>query len=320
MKRIILLLITIISFQVQAKKYLQVGDEYSKISYKNLYHIQENPYIDKQIENTVLITIDRINSHKGTGFYIGEHNGKQVFITNSHVLSATQCGYAKITFLTKNLGTKEVECESILLSITPDFEETNELLHKGSDITVFTIKKSDLNNFIGNGLEIEWSEPIVSKTSLSQAGFGSKNANRQNSKNDFKMKLSTDSDCVISSKDNQLYMISSFGINNTFLTGCDMAQGDSGSSVISKNSGKVVGLIWGMGDGKENNSSGFWNSFSRNQYIVSSIYWNELIGSSDQRLFQSSSFAISLKSLRTEFAKIGVATYSQSPQIDAENN
>jgi len=298
MKRLILLFITIISFQVQAKQYLQVGDEYSKISYKNLYQIQENPYIDKQIENTVLINVgsgDRMN--RGTGFYIGKHNNRHIFITNAHVMGANKCRSAKITFINKNFGRSSADCDSILFSMYKNEE---------SDITVFTISGPDLENFIGEGLEIEWDESTIARTSLSQAGFGLKRVTKRDKLTDFKMNLNIDSDCVVSSADNKLYNLENFSITNTFFTGCDAAGGDSGSSLISKTTGKVVGLLWGTANYRG--------------YINSSTYWNELIGTDDVRLYQYSSFAILLKNLRSEFAKIGVATYSQSPQTDVENN
>lgn len=197
---------------------VQVGDAYSKKSYSGLYGKKQS--IDGIIENTVLINTDRGPLvSRGSGFYIGRRNGKHLFVTNAHVMSKEECEGAKISFLTTDLNVRSASCDSVLFShYKNDYQ----------DITVFTIADYSVGNMLGQGLEIDWDFTPRSGQTLAFAGFGMKSTppssniklyNRKMQR--FTMNISQDSDCVVSSKDNTLFIIDSIQARNIFATPCN---------------------------------------------------------------------------------------------------
>ncbi len=264
----------------------QVGSQFQKIDYKRIYK-QHSQQLDSLIENTVLINVNTLNSKvtRGTGFYIGKHKGNHIFITNHHVMSKSQCDKAIISFINKSGTTTKADCDQILLAHSSA---------EHSDITIFTIPEKQLAGFVGKGLTIDWNFKLESKVKLAIAGFGAKlsrvgRVDNQRILRSFRMRLNYDSDCVTLNA--KIYYMTPFNVGDTFIIGCDAIGGDSGSAVIERSTGKVVGLLWGASD---------------KGTVSSKVLWKELIGTSDPRLFSNSSRAILLKRLKPELESIGV--------------
>lgn len=269
--------------------YVQVGDSYSKFDYKDVYRSESNQHLDNLIENTVLINSRRRGGvSRGTGFYIGKHGGNHVFVTNAHVMSESECSEADVSFLVNGMVRRTARCEKVLFS---------RFVKEKSDITVFTVKESMVSDMLGRGLEIDWDFKVEPGVKVAQAGFGLKTGSFHTSRlaelrlKRFNMEVSFDSDCVISSKKDTLYFLENLNAEGVFSTGCDMASGDSGSALMDRESGKVLGLVFATSDNK------FWTS--------SEIFW-QIIGSDNKRLWQNGSYAISLASLKEFFLEHGV--------------
>ena len=263
----------------------QIGSEYHKVKYKYVYK-QNSQAFDELIENTILVNVKGHDSKysRGTGFYIGIHNNKHIFVTNHHVMSNEECAESTITYLNSSGTTSKAYCSEVLLSY---FKENN------SDITVFSIEAKDLYYFAGKGLGIDWDFELKPKIELATAGFGLKlrrvgRRDNQYLLRKFDMKLNFDSDCV--TLNDKVYYVTNFNVANSILIGCDAIGGDSGSAVIERASGKVIGLIWGS---------------SAKASISSTDLWN-MIGTSAPELFSNSTRAILLKGLKKDFNALGI--------------
>ncbi len=287
MGKLVALLLSMTSLHVFAF-HAQIGS-YNKVPHYKVYQQTPNPHLDTLILNTVMIINESGRSpSRGTGFYIGKHNDNHIFVTNAHVMGRKDCHKSKVTFLTDSLTERRVDCEKILFS-----KFKNDKL----DITVFTIKARNLSSMAGVGLDVNWNFKPVPAMKLAQAGFGIKRLRRgrtgKNQITEYKMNLNFDSDCVVVSEKDKLYNLSNMKTSFTFFTGCDVVGGDSGSAVIDRESGEVVGLAWGSGDTKGS--------------LSSEALWGELIGTKDPKLLSYSSFAISMKSVKKYFKEIGVS-------------
>lgn len=244
------LLMLFLSFSFQAwgaNTYVVIGDDYKKIPFKKYLRGNDHAYVRKLIRNTVYVeTEERSRGFSttqevqvGTAFYIGRHFGKHLFITNHHNIDSSNCKRAKIEFFTnqKLSESKSARCDEVLFSQGHS---------EGSDLTLFSIRNKDLKKFIGEGLEIDFTFSPVAKTKLMHAGFGNDRKSNHPRKrvNLFEMNITADEDCVIASKDSHYIKLN--GISHNFATGCDIAKGDSGGAVVDRQTGQVVGLIWGI--------------------------------------------------------------------------
>lgn len=280
MKQLLFIITLLSSTYVSASSYLQVGDDYSKESYSDVYKSTDNDNIKKLIENTVLIntTTAKGRTGRGSGFYLGVHRGQDLFLTNNHVLTKKECesssNGATISFLKKGLKVGKVKCSKVLAS----YGEKQE-----SDMTLFTVQRDSLRGMLGTGLEIDFHFSPVAGTLLVQNGFGIKGRVRSRSAERmltrYSANVAMDSDCLIVSPDNKLDYSSQHHVKNSFATGCDTARGDSGSAVIDRQTGRVVGLIWAQGSSNVKSSKKL---------------RDELIGTNHERVWDSMSYAISL--------------------------
>ena len=279
----LVILLSIFSFLSNAK-YVKIGDEYTKIPYKKAYANSNNSNVSRLIENTVLInSATSRGTSRGTGFYIGMHNGHHLFLTNAHVLSSDDCrNGAVISFLDNGMKIKKAVCEKV-----------HTFLYKKdkSDITLFSMSSESIKDMIGEGLEIDMDFSPRAGQLLASHGFGlKKSSNAKLTK--FNPNTTYDNDCAVSSADHKLVYISNFKANYVFATGCDMAEGDSGSAIIDRDSGKVVGIFFLIGE----------NAKRRNR-ITSESFWNDIVGTNDKKIWQNMSYAISLKSVGEKLFK-----------------
>ncbi|MCO4755085.1 MAG: trypsin-like peptidase domain-containing protein [Bacteriovoracaceae bacterium] len=276
------------SFSLNAvAHYVQVGDSYSKQNYKYVYG--QEAVIDNLIDNTVLINSKRDSGvNRGTGFYIGKQNGKHLFVTNAHVMNKNECAGASISFLNHNFRRSKGLCKEVIFS---------HYTKENSDITVFSVDDYYADMMRGSGLTIDWDFTPVAGMMLAFAGFGLKQAPRGRASNverglrNFTMLTSFDADCVVATESTMLYHLSSVSTKHVFGTGCDAASGDSGSAVIDRASGEVVGLLFGST-----------NNYS---WMPSSNFWN-LVGTDSPQLWSYGSFAISLTKLKEVFKSYGI--------------
>lgn len=168
-----------------------------------------------------------------TGFYLGKFAGAHVVATNYHVYSSERaCLGARVNF--PLLGASGI-CENFLGTWSD------------VDLTLFTIRVSDsdaakLESVGGNFL---FGEDVRPGQPLLTIGFGvAGNIMRTVMANE-------DSDCYVFSESGEYRFMADPDRWNpgnyrawSFALGCDVSHGDSGSAIVDRESGHVVGIIW----------------------------------------------------------------------------
>lgn len=168
-----------------------------------------------------------------TGFYLGKFRGAHVVATNYHVYSSERaCVGGRIRF--PLLGV-EGSCENFLGTWSD------------IDLALFTIRVSEadaakLEAVAGN---FRFGEDVRPGQTLLTVGFGVAGNNMRTTM------ANEDSDCyVFSDSGDYRFMADPDRWNPgsyrawSFALGCDVSHGDSGSAIVDRESGNVVGIIW----------------------------------------------------------------------------
>ncbi len=204
----------------------------------------------------------------GTGFYLGKFAGEHIVATNHHVCPA---GFAclggmfqlpvidKSFKLARFIGT----WDSVDLSLLA--------------ITV-TAQEEALLATLSNPFRFE--QPISRSQALITVGFGiAGNSKRE-------LVYNADEDCrVFSGRDEFRLLADPDAVNPvdyrawSFANGCDVSHGDSGSAMIDRENGAVVGLIW---TGK----------IPKIPEIQSSAYLDQLEAKQDPAIWTELSYAV----------------------------
>lgn len=169
----------------------------------------------------------------GTGFIIGEKNGQVLLATNHHVIeNQAYCNETKVTF--EALGFKKLMCDQV---ITTDTE---------LDLTLFTLKSTDpvtTKKLLDSALPLSKDQPIKGQKLLTM-GYGFAGNDRS------RMMVDQGADCkTYSETGDTRYMADPDVVNPgphktwVFATGCDVSHGDSGSAIVDKSTGRVVGIL-----------------------------------------------------------------------------
>ncbi|MBS1958324.1 MAG: trypsin-like peptidase domain-containing protein [Bdellovibrionales bacterium] len=169
----------------------------------------------------------------GTGFYLGQYNGANVVATNHHVCpTARDCVGQKIEFrllhrvykITK-VYQSLANVDLALLEIDVPSADAPALKNIGK---MFSVRK---NTYRG--------EPLLT------IGFGV-GGNPQNY-----MMGTDDSDCKVFSGNGEYRHLADPDKYNpvgyrawSFAHGCDISHGDSGSAMVDRNTGDIVGILW----------------------------------------------------------------------------
>jgi len=171
----------------------------------------------------------------GTGFFLGKFEGEYVLATNHHVYQyAYSCLGTRIRFPMLAI---EGTCDRFIGSWSD------------VDLAIFTIK---LKNPQVDGPKLEavagnfaFSEDVTAGQKLLTVGFGVANNPSRT------LVANQDSDCYVFSKKGEYRFMADPDRYNpgsyrawSFSLGCDVSHGDSGSAIVDRESGKVVGIIW----------------------------------------------------------------------------
>jgi hypothetical protein len=203
----------------------RIGDEWGK-----------RPVTDRDLESPTFARAARATARVGgaTGFYLGEFAGKHVIATNHHVCpSASSCVGSTATFpllnvsarMIEHLGTwSDVDLSLLVIDVRSD-EDAAKLAAVAGNFAF------DHHPSAG--------EPLLT------IGFGiGDNPRRQ-------MMANQDADCkVFSQTDDIRFMADPDALNPadysawSFANGCDVSHGDSGSAMVDRETGDVVGIIW----------------------------------------------------------------------------
>lgn len=170
----------------------------------------------------------------GTGFYIGKFNGFHMVATNHHVLpTPNTCGNLRVQFpvIRKQFGCQkyfgtwsDIDLSLIAIKVT---EQDEALMAK-------VARNFDFKNNLTQG------------QLLMTIGFGI--AGNEDGRN---IMINYDDDCkVFSATNDYRYIADPDNINPgdykvwSFANGCDISHGDSGSAMVDRKTGNVVGVIW----------------------------------------------------------------------------
>ena len=171
--------------------------------------------------------------NSATAFYLGRFGQWHVMATNHHVLErSSDCESRRAHFV---LLKKRFSCSSMIGS-WPEI-----------DLALFTISVSEADSKLlqSVGRNFDFKTTLMEDTALITAGFGiAGNLSRDLMVND-------NDDCRVMSNNDEFRLMADPDEYNpasykawSFATGCSVSHGDSGSAMVSKQTGAVVGLLW----------------------------------------------------------------------------
>lgn len=227
------------AWTIQWNKTYRLGDEWGKIPVTQEQLEDESSAFSRAARRTA-------SFGGGTSFYLGKFNNEHVMATNHHVMETAPECKSKSAKFTK-LGITAA-CDKFLGTWT------------SVDLTLFTLKGlSDADaKALGEVAEnFDYAAELTNGQTLITIGFGiADNPLRE-------MVGNQDSDCVVHSADKAVdgdefvTQKNSFRFMNdpdelnpgpykawSFANGCDVSHGDSGSAMVDRSSGRVVGIIW----------------------------------------------------------------------------
>ncbi len=169
-----------------------------------------------------------------TGFLLGEFAGEWVVATNHHVCpSAWSCLGKEIRFPFLDVAASV----QTFIGTWPNI-----------DLALFTLKvssPSDLERLRAVAKNFQWHAEFERAKKLLSIGFGiADNPGRQ-------MVAVQDSDCEVFSDRNEFRLMGDPDALNpadyeawSFSHGCDVSHGDSGSAMVDRESGDLMGIVW----------------------------------------------------------------------------
>lgn len=207
-----------------AKNQYQIGDEWGKKQVNASDLATATPVFVRAAQATA-------RYGGGTAFYLGKINGKHLMGTNHHVQPSLKCqGSSVFTMLGVQAPCKKV------------FGHWPEI-----DFALFEVEltASDEAKLLPVGKNFNFDKPLTQGQLLLTIGHGvAENPSR-------KLVANQDSDCKVFSADGDYHkMADPDDINPgtyeawSFANGCDVSHGDSGSAMVDRLTGDVVGIIW----------------------------------------------------------------------------
>ena len=205
----------------------QIGSQFGK-------HPVTSPELSRET-NAFKRTV-KFTAHVGgaTGFFLGRFNDELVMATNHHVIpDASRCRGTKVEF--KNLKIR-TECERGLGS-WPEI-----------DLALFTIRADTARQ--ASALEavaqnFNFGAAPEAGTDLMTMGFGVAGNPMT------KLMANKDSDCQVFSRPGDIRLMADPDQYNpasykawSFAIGCEVSHGDSGSAIVDRNTGAVIGIVW----------------------------------------------------------------------------
>lgn len=229
----------------------QIGEAWSRIFFDNTF--TNDNILNRIIHATAKIVIPEaetsgMRAQQGTAFYLGKFNGEHLMMTNYHVMSgSTQCRnfrsgnriQAKIYFETGNR--KIFPC----LRIIATFENL--------EATFFTISvpNSEESRFQNLALKFDFKRTYNPGDKLLTAGYGSFNnpharLTYENSETCMLISNTSEPHWVLFEDQKAHKIFHSWSFSHS----CEISPGDSGSPLVSRLTGKVIGLNWATNTSK----------------------------------------------------------------------
>ena len=221
----------------------------------------------------------------GTGFYLGKFNGLHLVATNYHVCgSAWECLNQSARFPLLNLKLKmnkflgswsDVDLAILAISVKTDAEE------------------QALEQIAGN---FAFRAELYPGQELITIGFGVAG------NSSGALMAGQDSDCKVFSGRNEFRKMNDPDALNpgdyaswSFANGCDVSHGDSGSAMVDRRTGDVVGIIW---TGK----------IPKAGRVQDSSYLSDLLAHPDEAIWTELSYAVPAPKIAEKLGEVARAT------------
>ena len=251
----------------------QIGPSWGKTIVTQDSLQSQSPAFQRAAKATARV---RLGFGGATAFVIGEKNGQVILATNHHVIGEdSDCSGAKISFEMLNIS--NLKCDKII--------NTNTDL----DLTIFTV----------TGASAEQKETLMAVaktfddgetqkgTKLLTIGYGV--AGNSGQKN---LMSGQDEDCKTYSADGEVrYMADPDEFNPgpyktwMFATGCDVSHGDSGSAIVDRETGNVVGIL----------STG---KIPKNAVVREQSYLSKIFSESSEDVWKELTYAVPASKIR----------------------
>ncbi|MBI3542577.1 MAG: trypsin-like peptidase domain-containing protein [Deltaproteobacteria bacterium] len=170
--------------------------------------------------------------HGGSLFYLGKYQGWHIAATNHHVYPGG-CREDSIDF--PFLDGASVDCVS-LIGTWPEIDLT---------IVVLDVPKKYDELFTSHALKFDFDSDLVPGQKLVNLGFG------QHKNPTYSPVVDESDNCMVISPRNASRQMGDVVPNPdpafnvwSFAHGCENSQGDSGSAILDRSSGKIVGVVW----------------------------------------------------------------------------
>lgn len=186
---------------------------------------------DESKNSDLLNLTARIDSEKGgTAFYVGKYAGYYLMITNYHTFSEQICANSKTQIYFQQLK-QRLRCQKLIAQF------------KDIEVTFFAIRIPDSLKpyFETHQLKFDFQKSAQLREPLLTAGFGDyQNTSRR-------LTFEDSSHCMVLTDPLQPRFIQATGTPFgawSFVHGCEISSGDSGSAVLNRNTNKIVGINW----------------------------------------------------------------------------
>ncbi len=205
----------------------QIGSEWGKVRVTRDMLNSESPAFVRAVSATGRLPVG------GTGFYLGKFNGAHVLATNHHVCPTKRsCDGDKVSFPVLK---KKFKVTEFLITL-PEI-----------DLTLLTIKAKpeDEAELMKVAKNFSFDKDVARDMELLTAGFGIGGNPGE------VLMVNQDSDCKVYSADKEYRLMADPDTMNpgsyrawSFAHSCDISHGDSGSAMVERSTGDVIGIVW----------------------------------------------------------------------------
>ncbi len=212
-----------------------------------------------------------------TSFYIGDYEGYHVVASNNHVCP-TSCLGKSVRFPILNFSAKVIKFFGTWTDIDMSLMAIELTDEQAAALKPFA-RPFDFNRAIETGEE------------LITVGFG-----RGDNPNGY-LVANEDSDCkVFSGKDEFRFMRDPDELNPgryevwSFANGCDVSHGDSGSAMVDRQSGNVIGIVWT-------------GRIPKSEKVQHSDYLDNMLATHSEEIWKELTYAVPAAKIR-EFLRV----------------
>ncbi len=252
----------------------RIGDEWGKIRVTKVMMDSETPAFVRAVSATAKLP------KGGTGFYLGKFNNEHILATNHHVCpTRSYCDGDNVSFPVFKKKFKVVGFYITLPQI---------------DLTLLKIKvkEQDEAELMAVAKNFSFQKDVTRGMELLTSGFG------VGGNPGSVMMVNQDSDCKVYSGDGEYRLMADPDTMNpgsykawSFAHSCDISHGDSGSAMVERSTGDVVGIVW---TGK----------LPKSKFVQSSAELIHLLNNPSEAIWEELAYAVPAPKIADSLRKI----------------